>query len=173
MRLFEVAPDASLLAWKRSTLADAGFRPRTAVVDVAASTADPGQCAAALLAAGLDPRIPTRWVIEPPLLDGVEEATAAAALFEMASENGGTPASGVAAQVVESSWATHLAQLGMTAPPTPPSSDGLASVDAALEACRRAGWREKKILRQADFAETYKRSPHESFALIFAEADPK
>ena len=160
MRIFEVDADASLLSRKREVLSARGFAPRTAVVDVAA---DPHDCSDALLAAGFDPRIPTRWVLEAP----VASAAASRQLFAMASELASTPASGLAAQVLEPSWAAHLATLGL---PSPPADDS-ATLEAALDDCRAAGWREKRTWRRPDFEAAYKRSPHEAFALIFAEAD--
>ena len=169
MKIFEVDADAALLARKREVLDRHGHVPRTATVDVGASPTEPRACATALLAAGFDPRVPTRWVVAGPLLDGIgASAGASAALFEIASELGSTPASGLAAQVLEPAWVDHLAALGM---PAPPASAELSPLDASLDACRRAGWREKRTLRQADFASAYGRTPHEAFALLFADAD--
>ena len=164
MTLFEVEHDEALIALKRSTLSAAGHEPRNVVVDVTASPSVPEDCAKALLKAGFNPEIPTRWVAQGPLLQGQANV---AELFAMAGVNGGTPASGLAAQVLEPSWAAELKELGFTME----GAEHLMSIDEALDAAKAAGWREKRTLRQADFANDFVRSPSAAFALIFADAD--
>jgi methyltransferase (TIGR00027 family) len=169
--LFEVDEDVLGRAHKRSVLASAGHKPRTAVVDVTASLTDTKACAAALLAAGFDTTVPTRWVIDGPPLLGGTNPPATGALFEMASNLGGTPASGLAAQILSPAWADHLRTLGMTAAQSA-ADGGLLPLEETLADAQRAGWREKRTLRRSDFGAIYGREPHESFALLFADADP-
>lgn len=92
-----------LLELKRAVLDDAGHNRRTRTVDVLTDVGDPDRCAAALLDAGLDPSVPTRWVLEGPLVPlGASTSRSFAAvgeLFAMASERAGSPASGLASQV--------------------------------------------------------------------------
>ena len=45
-------------------------------------------------------------------------------------------------------------------------------VEVTLEHVRRAGWREKRIVREADVVTTYARELPASVALVFAESDP-
>lgn len=167
--IYEVEPTSDILANKREVLADAGVRQRTMVVDVCGDPAEPRACEAALLAAGFDPRVPTRWVVEGPLTggDGVAPPDYMST-FQLASRIGGTPASALAAQVLQPDWAKQFTKEpcpGIIAP------GGLVPLATVLDAARSAGWREKRTMRQADFKETFGRGAHESFALIFADAD--
>lgn len=163
-KIFEVEPDMAILANKRKVMADAGVRPRTAVVDVNADPSDAKLCSKALLDAGLDPNVPTRWVVEGPFTNGA--TLDLGTVLPMASSIGGTPASALAAQVLEPAWSEQFLPSSMQPP------QGLASsVSAVLDTARAAGWREKRTLRHDDLLSTFGRAPHPAFALIFADAD--
>ena len=171
-RIFEVEADASLLSRKRKILSAAGRAPRAKVMDVITSASDTHACAKALLAAGFDPRVPTRWVLQGPLVEHLEAAPKVSKMLTMASAHGSAPASGVAAQVLQPAWADFLARAGMPSPPQR-SSGAFGTVGETLEACHLAGWREKRTLHSSDFADMYGRVLHDAFALIFADADPE
>ena len=165
--IYEVELDTALVKQKRAVLSS--FQQRTAVVDVVADVRHPAQTAEALLAAGLDTTLPTKWVYEGPLISSYDDEPAAGSLFEMAARCGSSPGSTVAAALFEPEWARQAAALGGEV-----SSDAacLAPIEVTLEQARRTGWREKRTVRRADFAAKYGRDLHDSFALMFAEADP-
>ena len=169
--IFEVAADSSLLDWKRSVLAES-FRQRTAVVSVQADLCDAEATGNALMAAGLDSKVPTKWVLEGPLTM-LAGAPAAGSLFAMAAQCSSAPGSAIAASLLEPAYAAYAAALGGDAH----SESGrpapcLAPVEVTLEHVRRAGWREKRIVREADVVTTYARELPASVALVFAESDP-
>ena len=90
--VFEVDGDEALLYAKHEALAGAGFRPRCAVKLVGADTSDASAVEGALSAAGFDPRVPTRWVLESEQPCDTHEARHA--LYTLACTMGAVAGSG-------------------------------------------------------------------------------
>ena len=173
--VFEVDADVEVLRAKHAALAAAGFEPRCKVELVGADVGDPAGLERALLAAGLDPTLPTRWLAEG-LLEYLPP-TAHAGLFQLASRIGGTAGSSIAAQVLEPSFAEHVLAVMASAATdgSPPASlpyKQLGPVDDTLGALRAAGWENVRSLDHTALRETTGRDTHPGFHLVFADADP-
>ena len=162
--VFEV-DDAALLGAKRAALAAADHSPLVPVVDVAADAADAEAVGLALASAGLDPALPTMWIIEG-LLEYLPPS-AHPGLFRLASERGGAAGSRLAMQVLEPSWAQRVLQLGAKELPYAELDDS----EVTARAVRAAGWGTVRIVRQEGFWTRYGRETHEGFTMVFASDD--
>lgn len=164
--IFEV-DDAALLGAKRAALAAADHSPLVTVVDVGADAADAQAVGLALASAGLDPALPTMWILEG-LLEYLPPS-AHQPLFHMASERGGAAGSRLAMQVLEPSWAERVVQLGakeVGAKELPYAK--LDDCEVTARAVRAAGWDTVRIVRREGFWARYGRETHEGFTMLFA-----
>ena len=162
--VFEVDSDAAVLEAKYRVCHEAGHRSRVPVVSCAADLRDARSCRTALLDAGLDPRVPTRWVLEG-LLEYLP-AERHVELFTMASTTAGAPGSSIVAQALQPSFAAHVAALGASELPYEP----LVAVEETLAALRGAGWRSPRAECGRELAARFGRDVHPGFSLVFAEA---
>ena len=170
--IFEI-DEGKLLERKREALSERQ-RQRTKSVHVHANPHDVHACSQALVDAGLDARIPTRWVFEGPLLD-LESAPPPEALFALAQTCASSPASGIGAAILDPGWALTVAGLiSCGAGSEQQSSDArcLSRINPTLDLARKSGWREHRTLRRDDLVSLYKRDLPDAFALMFADADP-
>ena len=160
-KVFEV-DDGALLGAKREALAAADHSPLVPVVDVAADAADAEAVGLALASAGLDPTLPTTWILEG-LLEYLP-SSAHPGLFNMASERGGAAGSRIAMQVLEPAWAQRVLQLGTKDLPYAELDD----CEVTARAVRAAGWDTVRIVRQEGFWARFGRETHEGFTMLFA-----
>jgi O-methyltransferase involved in polyketide biosynthesis len=116
-------------------------------------------CADALLAAGLDPAVPTRWVAESLLTHLPRDVHAD--LFAMAARLGGGTGSAFSVALEPSNWEARSPCPTLLPAALDTAEDTLATLEAA-------GWRTAHITRAADFEHMYGRVPNKGFAIISA-----
>lgn len=184
--VFEVDGDEAILHAKHEALVGAGFRPRCGVKLVGADTSDARAVEGALSAAGFDPRVPTRWVLESEQPSMTLEGRQA--LFTLAGSMCSVAGSGIASKVLEPSFAEQLhksavangiavSEVGAGDEPDSrgalqlPSAQSLAPMEYVLQSLHAAGWKNVRHVPLSQLKDANGRHVHHGVHLALGDAD--
>jgi methyltransferase (TIGR00027 family) len=161
--VFEVDRDKTATAGpKAAALAAAGLAPKCSVASVAADVTKVDTLVTSLSKAGFQMKEPCRIVLE-----GLLEYVDPALHFSLFSACRGLAAEGsrIVMQCAQPDWGDYCRKNGLD---RDLPYQTLVTAQEMADAVERAGWRNVRVLHQADFRALYGREPHVGFSLIEA-----